>query len=139
VTIEPPSNSAVVGDNDFMYHRVEAVGDGRVALVPIDSLLSFDASAQRWRIAKDDRDFGEFGRDDIRISISWKAECFHDAEEARVFDEHLDDITFDQVLAIWRDDCDARGVALPDVADPLHDRTFEAVVATAYAGPLSTA
>ncbi len=30
VTIEPPSNTAVVGDNDFMYHRVEAVGDGRV-------------------------------------------------------------------------------------------------------------
>ena len=39
VTIEPPSNTAVVGDNDFMYHRVEAVGDGRFALVPIDSLL----------------------------------------------------------------------------------------------------
>jgi hypothetical protein len=139
VTIEPPSNTAVVGDNDFMFHRVEAVGDGRFALVPIDSLLSFDAAAQRWRITKDDRDFGAFGRDDIRISISWKAECFHDAEDARVFDEHLDDIGFPQVLAIWKDDCDARGIALPDVADPLHDPAFEAAVAAAYAGPLSTA
>ena len=45
VTIEPPSNFAVVGDNDFMYHRVEAVGDGRFAMVPIDSLLSFDAES----------------------------------------------------------------------------------------------
>src|SRR5206468_4808449 len=121
VTIEPPSNTAVVGDNDFMFHRVEAVGDGRVALVPIDSRLSFDGATDRWRIAKDDRDFGEFGRDDIRISISWKAACFHDADDARVFDQHLDDITFSQVLAIWKDDCDARGIALPDVADPLHD------------------
>ncbi len=139
VTIEPPTNTAVVGDNDFMYHRVEAVGDGRFALVPIDSLLSFDAAADRWRISKGDRDFGNFGRDDVRISISWKAECFHDAEEARVFDEHLDDLTFDQVLGIWRADCDARGIALPEVADPLHDPTFEHAVAQAYAGPLATA
>jgi len=139
VTIEPPSNTAVVGDNDFMFHRVEAVGDGRFALVPIDSRLSFDDAMRRWRITKDDREFGVFGRDDIRISISWKAECFRDAEEARVFDEHLDDITFGQVLGIWNDDCDARGIALPDVADPLHDPAFEAAISAAYAGPLSTA
>jgi hypothetical protein len=139
VTIEPPSNFAVVGDNDFMYHRVEAVGDGRFAMVPIDSLLSYDEHHERWRITKDDRGFGEFGRDDIRISISWKAECFHDGEEARVFDEHLDDISFGQVVATWRADCAGRGIALPDVADPLHDPVFEAAVATAYAGPLSTA
>ena len=139
VTIEPPSNTAVVGDNDFMFHRVEAVGDGRFALVPIDSRLSFDDATRRWRITRDSRDFGDFGRDDIRISISWKAECFHDAEDARIFDERLDDITFDQVRAIWKDDCDARGIALPDVADPLHAPAFEPAVATAYAGPLSTA
>ncbi len=139
VTIEAPTNTAVVGDNDFMYHRVEAVGDGRFAMVPIDSHLSFDTSAARWRITKGDRDFGDFGRDDIRISISWKAECFHDAEEARVFDEHLDDITFDEVVRIWTDDCATQGVTLPVVADPLHDRAFEAAVAAAYAGPLSTA
>ena len=101
--------------------------------------MSFDDSSRRWRITKDDRDFGDFGRDDIRISISWKAECFHDAEEARVFDEHLDDITFDQVLGVWKADCESRGILLPDVADPLHDRTFESAVAAAYAGPLSTA
>ncbi len=139
VTIEPPSNTAVVGDNDFMYHRVEAVGDGRFSLVPIDSLLSFDDTSHCWRITKGDQGFGRFDRDDIRISISWKAECFHDAEDARVFDEHLDDLTFDRVLATWRADCDARGIALPAVADPLHDHAFEAAVAAAYAGPLSTA
>jgi len=139
VTIEPPSNTAVVGDNDFMYHRVEAVGDGRFELVPIDSLLSFDAADTRWQITKGDRAFGEFGRDDIRISISWKAECFHDADDARTFDEHLDDITFEQVLAIWRADCAARAVPLPDSADSLADPTFAAAVAAAYAGPLNTA
>jgi hypothetical protein len=142
VTIEPPSNTAVVGDNDFMYHRVEQVGDGRFAMVPIDSLLSFDgtdADGARWRITKGERSFGEFGRDDIRISISWKAECFHDAEDARVFDEHLDDLTFDRVIATWRADCDERGIELPDSPDPLADPAFSTAIAAAYAGPLSTA
>ncbi len=139
VTIEPPSNTAVVGDNDFMYHRVEVVGDGRFEMVPIDSMLSFEAGDARWRITKGDRAFGGFGRDDIRISISWKAECFHDAHDARTFDEHLDDVTFDQVLATWRADCAARGVPLPESPDPLADPAFAAAVAAAYAGPLNTA
>src|SRR4051812_33830142 len=60
VTIEPPSNTAVVGDNDFMYHRVEAVGDGRFALVPIHSLLSFDDTYRPWRIPKGDQGFRRF-------------------------------------------------------------------------------
>ncbi len=139
VTIEPPSNTAVVGDNDFMYHRVEAVGDGRIGFVPIDSRLSFDADSARWHITKDDRTFGEYGRDDIRISISWKAECFHDADDARTFDLHLDDITFEQVLAIWRADCDTRDVSLPDSQDPLADPAFAAAIAATYAGPFTTA
>jgi hypothetical protein len=139
VTIEPPSNTAVVGDNDFMYHRVETVGDGAIAMVPIDSLLAYDGTDDRWRITKGDRAFGDFAPDAIRISISWKAECFHDADDARTFDEHLDDITFEQVLAIWRADCDERGIALPDVSDPLGDPAFAAAIHGAYAGPLSTA
>jgi hypothetical protein len=139
VTIEPPSNTAVVGDNDFMYHRVEQVGDGRIAMVPIDSLLSFDDARGRWEIAKGDRGFGDFGRDDIRISISWKAECFHDAEDARIHDEHLDDLAFDRVLEIWRSDCEERGIALPDTSDPLHDPVFAEAVAAAYDGFLNTA
>jgi hypothetical protein len=139
ITIEPRSNTALVGDNDVMHHRVESVGDGRVQRVPVDSLLSFDRAAHRWRISKQDRAYGEFDRDEIRISISWKAECFHDLEEVRVFDEHLDDLTFDQVVRIWRADCSARGISLPDVADPLHDPTFEAALAGAYADPLAAA
>ena len=42
-------------------------------------------------------------------------------------------------LAIWRADCDARGIALPDVADPLHDPAFADAIAQAFAGPLHTA
>jgi len=47
-------------------------------------------------------------------------------QNQRTFDEHLDDITFEQVLSMWRADCDAHGVTLPDSADPLVDPTFVA-------------
>jgi hypothetical protein len=43
----------MVGDNDVMFHRVEAVGaeqDG--SIVPMDSLLQYDATAEQWDIAK---------------------------------------------------------------------------------------
>jgi hypothetical protein len=139
VTIDPPSNLAVVGDNDFMYHRVEAVGDGTgESMVPIDSLLGYDTTDERWRTTKGDRQFGEFARDRIRISISWKAQCFADAEEARVFDEHLDDITFEQVVAAWRADRDAHGAPLPDSDDPLADPAFATAISEAYSALLGT-
>ena len=136
VTIDPPPNTAVVGDNDAMFHRVEKVGDGASDLVPIDSRLAFDPAARRWTIGKDGRPFGDYAPDQIRISISWKAECFRDAEAARVHDEHLDDISFDDVVDRWRADLDARGLSLPATDDPLGDPAFEAAVGAAYGGPL---
>ena len=137
VTIDPPPNTAVVGDNDFMFHRVEAVGDGIVQPVPIDSRLCFDPDDRKWSIRKDARDFGEYAPEQIRISVSWKAECFRDAEAARVYDEHLDDISFDEVIVAWRTDLDERGMALPHTIDPLGDPAFESAVGAAYGGPLN--
>ena len=42
--------------------------------------------------------------DDLRLSISWKAWCFADEEEVLINDEHLDDLTLDQILATFTDD-----------------------------------
>jgi hypothetical protein len=134
VTIEPPSNFAVVGDNDFMYHRVEAVGEGRFAMVPIDSLLSHDEHDERWRITPGRPAFGEFGRDDIRIPSRGRPSASTTPRRPRLLDEHLDDISFGQVVATWRRLRRPRHRPA-DVADPLHDPAFEAAVATAYAGP----
>jgi hypothetical protein len=135
VTIDPPPNTAMVGDNDVMFHRVEAVGaeqDG--SIVPIDSQLCFDRGAERWEIVKGERTFGSFAPDDIRISVSWKAQVFADAEEARIFDEHLDDIEFDQVVSAWGADLAERGIELPESSDPLHDPAFVSAVTSSYAG-----
>jgi hypothetical protein len=135
VTIDPPPNTAMVGDNDVMFHRVEAVGPGgEGTIVPIDSQLCFDRRAERWEIVKGDRTFGTFAPDDIRVSVSWKAQVFADAEEARVYDEHMDDIAFEQVVSAWGADLAERGIGLPDSSDPLHDPAFVSAVTSSYAG-----
>lgn len=138
VEIDPPPNYAVVGDNDFMYHRVEAVGNVDTnPQVPIDSRLSFEDD-RRWHIRKDDRHFGDWAPEEIRISISWKAQCFADADAARVFDDHTDDITYEQVVEMWRADCDAHGTPLPATDDPVRDPAFVKAVSEAYGALLGT-
>jgi hypothetical protein len=68
----------------------------------------------------------------VRISISWKAKVFMDAEDRRVADEHLDDITIDEVVDRFLADLAERGIACPRPADPVDDVDFIATLAGAY-------
>ena len=140
VTIEPPSNFAVVGDNDFMYHRVEAVGDGRFAMVPIDSLLSFDAATPSGGASP--RTTATSATSGATTSASrsrGRPSASTTPRRPACSTSTSTTSPSTRCSRIWRADCDGRGIALPDVADPLHDPAFEAAVAAAYAGPLSTA
>ena len=40
---------------------------------------------------------GEPSYDELRISVSWKANVFADEEEARLYDTHGDDLGIDEV------------------------------------------
>jgi hypothetical protein len=77
-----------------------------------------------------------FDAHDIRVSVSWKAQVFADAEEARIVDEYLDDIAFERVVSAWRADLAERGIELPVADDPLRDPTFIAKVTSGYTGYL---
>jgi hypothetical protein len=53
---------------------------------------------------------------------------FRDAEEARIHDEHRDDLTVAVVLERLLGDLRARGEDVPDPTDPLHDPSFVAAL-----------
>src|SRR5262249_14924648 len=65
-------NTAIVGDNDFMWHRVRPTGridDGMVSL-SVDSELV--RAGGGWAIVDRGRTLAAFSRDRLRVSVSWK-------------------------------------------------------------------
>jgi hypothetical protein len=92
----------------------------------LDSQLTFTGD-DAWHVADGGRVLDRFPFERIRISVSWKAQVLRDSEEARVLDEHRDDLTLAQMLDTFTRDT---GVAPP--ADPLHDPAYVATLSQKY-------
>jgi hypothetical protein len=124
-------NTAIVGDNDFMWHRVRPTGsprDGMARLTLDGELVRTDGG---WAVRDGARRLGAFGWDALRVSLSWKALVFESDADRRRHDEHRDDIDLAEVLRRYDEDLGARGIqaAWPD--DPVHDRaTIELLTRT---------
>jgi len=126
-------NTAIVADNDFMWHRVRPTGkveDGMVTMTK-DAELRRTSDAQ-WAIVDADGELASFGFDRVRVSLSWKAIAFHDEQDRRRHDEHLEDIDLDQVLQRFRDDFASRRETLEVPADPVSDPEFVRTLRDAY-------
>jgi hypothetical protein len=126
-------NTGLVADNDFMWHRARPVGrveDG-LSLITLDSELVARDDDQ-WAIVSDGVEKQRFGRDRLRVSLSWKAVVFADEAEARAFDDHTDDITPAQVLERFAEDLSARGRSVTPGADPWTDPAFIDVLREEY-------
>ncbi len=127
------TNTAVVADNDFMWHRVRPTGrpeDGLPSLT-LDSQLEHRGE-DRWALVDGDRTVAETDRRGLRVSLSWKATLFEDEADRRRHDEHEDDIDLATVLERFRADLGQRGVAIDVPTDPLRDPAFIQALADTY-------
>jgi hypothetical protein len=119
----PFGNVALVGDNDYMFHRVRAFGDparfGDVARYSSASTVSWKDGA--WVVADDGVDRVRYSPHEMRISLLWRAIAFADGEAARVHDEHLDDLDADTLVGVFLDDLHDRGVNCERPANHLED------------------
>jgi len=80
---DPVPNTAIVGDNDNMFHRVEAIGDPELwRAVPRTSELHH-AGGDRWEIRDGDTTVATYRFDQLRVSLSWKAAVALDDAEVR--------------------------------------------------------
>lgn len=127
-------NTAIVADNEQMWHRARGVGrleDGMVQGLTQDGCLDRDGDG--WVI----RDGGEVlarpSFDQLRISVSWKALVFEDEADAASYDAGEGAIDTDEVLARLLGDLHARGIDV-EVAgdDPLRDPDFVQALQQAY-------
>ena len=127
-------NTAIVGDNDRMYHRVMPVGrrdDGLVAGMTLDTRLEH-AGGDDWRIVEDGLELAAFGYERLRISVSWKAQVFRDEAEMKRVDEHSDDLDFASALARLYADLAKRAVDFERPSDPLDDEGFVELLSSVY-------
>jgi hypothetical protein len=119
------SNSAVVGDNDYMFHRVEAVGPDERTLpkgLTLESRLCWTGNA--WEVVEQGDARARYDVEDVRVSVSWKAQVFADEEQQVLHQNHQDDLELEDVVEILLTDLAAKGTSIERPTDPLRDRSF---------------
>lgn len=125
-------NTALVGDNDLMWHRVRPTGrvaDGMPRLTLESALVG---AGDDWSIVDGARRVATFGRERLRVSVSWKALVFPSDAERRRYDDHTDDLDLAEVLRRFAGDLAARGIAVDLPDDPVRDPGFIHLLQTHY-------
>lgn len=132
--VPPRTNTAIAGENEIMFHRVEGVGrdatQGRFDGLTVDAKLVADGD--EWLVMDAERALARVPFGEARISVSWKAEVFADTAEAEAVDRHSDDLTLEQVCSVFVADLERRGVTAEVADDPLHDSSFIAALSDVY-------
>ncbi len=119
------SNSAIAGDNDYMFHRVEAVGPDERTLptgLTLNSQLSWSGNC--WRVTEQGEERARYEFDEVRVSVSWKAQVFENESQRELYLSHKDDLALDHVVETFLTDLADRGTPTAPPKDPLHDRNF---------------
>jgi len=70
--------------------------------------------------------------EDVRVSILWKALTFRDVREARVYDDHEDDLALETVVDMLRADLARRGHRVEEPSDPYRDAAWSQVLTSVY-------
>jgi len=126
-------NTAVVGDNDRMFHRVDAVGPEGTRFpkgLTLDTQLVWTGDA--WAVTDGDRTLATHPFEAVRVTVSWKAQVLRTPDEARRVDDHSDDLSLGRVVEAFQEDLARRGRDVPAPDDPLTDDAFVATLSEAY-------
>ncbi len=133
-TVPPTPNTAVVGDNDFMFHRADGTGPAGTTFrrgMSLDSTLTW-LGGDDWAVVDGESELLRASFADIRVSVSWKAQVFRDDAELKVYEDHSDDLDFDEVLDQLIADAAKRGHSVQRPAEPLSDVGLMAALSETY-------
>jgi len=135
-TTAPYTNKAVVGENDTMFHQGQPpFSDVEKPDLTLDCRLE-TSDGESWSIMAESRTIQRYARHQIRFALSWSAQVFGDASEAKQADEHTDDLDLETVVRCFLADLDRRGIRCDAPADALHGEEWVATVANAYRIPV---
>ncbi len=133
----PYDNVSVLADNEVTFHGVAALGDPGATMpdgLTRESRLVRGESG--WDVHGGDGTVqAHFTDDEVRITVSWKADVFVNAEDAARHDQGDDSLTLDTVVALFQKDLTARGVEVDVPSDPLADQAWIGALAATYQDP----
>ncbi|HUP85220.1 MAG TPA: hypothetical protein VM143_06095 [Acidimicrobiales bacterium] len=120
VVHRPAHNTAALLDTDSVFHGVDRVEGDEEALSRLRPGMRLHHDGDRRWTVRDDRGavVAEYGTDDLRYSVSWKAYCFADDDERDAWATHADDLALDVILDVLVDDLRRRGRLGPDERRP---------------------
>ena len=130
----PFTNSALVADNNRMYHRIGQIGDPAApSALSVAAQISRDADGD-WIISDPGAAPVRYHDRDIRISILWKAQVRPEPESGTAAP-----LTPELISEILSADLTRRGVQAPGPMPPLADQGWLDLVHSAYYVPISAA
>lgn len=130
----PFRNVSVVADNENTFHGVAPLG-APDAVMPegVNSHSRLVRGDGGWDIVDGDgATIAHIADGDARITVSWKADVFLDAEEARKVDEGIDTLDIDRVTDIFVADLRSRGIEVDRPDSLVDDEEFVALIARTY-------
>jgi hypothetical protein len=130
----PYGNVSVLADNELTFHGVSALGDPGAAMpAGLSRESRLVRSESGWAVHDADGvTQANFSDDEVRITISWKADIFANAEEAELHDGAENVLSLDAVVELFHRDLSARAIEVHRPSDPLADQGWIATLASTY-------
>jgi hypothetical protein len=133
----PFRNVGVIADNEATFHGVAALGPPGSTMV---EGLTRDSRLLRTEAGWDvtDGDGGvqaSLADSDVRLTVSWKADLFTNADEATLHDRGDDTLSLETVVDLFHDDLTRRGISIQRPREPLADQPWISALAGTYQDP----
>jgi len=125
---QPPfGNVALISDNEQLYHRIGPIGDGNVELPHMSASAEIQPDGEgNWTILENGEVRATYPSHAIRVSVLWKA-------SVRNRELSVDELTLDQIMAIFIADLRNRSVDFQIPSDPLTDTAWILLLQRIYA------
>jgi hypothetical protein len=132
--VPPLWNVGQISDNEYMWHRVGAIGRADEVLAP--GVLHPEDELHRapgaWEIRAGAEVKARIASDSLRISLLWKAYVFADEQQLTSFENHDADLDLAQVVEIFSRDLERRGIPFERPTDPLRDPAWQKLLVESY-------
>jgi hypothetical protein len=123
---QPPfGNSAIISDNDRVYHRIGQVGESDTKLPTISPNAEIrPVRGESWEIVEDGETRARYPSSAIRFSLLWKG--------IRESEALLECLSVDRVMSILIADLRRRGIDFRIPAEPLSDGEWMTLLDSVY-------